>query len=204
MKKIKQCASAITVLLTAAAMLWSCAVASERDSRQELIKGLEKKYGESFTLIEDAGGGNLSADHCAVYVRAERFPDERIYVVHGVFDGKTGDRDNFMAYCLRDEAAAYLSAGGRACQHTGRRGPAAHVAGRRGLIAFQHSAAAAVPGGRQVPVGRRLVFHFLPGEGRSVCEARSRLHRLLGAERGGQPQQQGCRCPKNHLCSHCV
>ena len=109
MKKIKQCASAITVLLTAAAMLWSCAVASERDSRQELIKGLEKKYGESFTLIGDAGGGNLSADHCAVYVRAERFPDERIYVVHGVFDGKTGDRDNFMAYCLRDEAAAYLT-----------------------------------------------------------------------------------------------
>ena len=30
-------------------------------------------------------------------------------MVHGVFDGKTGDRDNFMAYCLRDEAAAYLT-----------------------------------------------------------------------------------------------
>ena len=89
MKRIKQGVSVITVLLTSAAILWGCAVASERDSRQELIKGLEKKYGESFTLIEDAGGGNLSADHCAVYVRAESLPDERIYAVHGVFDGKT-------------------------------------------------------------------------------------------------------------------
>ncbi|WP_028521250.1 hypothetical protein [Ruminococcus flavefaciens] len=109
MKRIKQCASAVTAVLTSAAMLWGCAVASESDSRQELIKGLEKKYGESFTLIEDAGGGNFSADHCAVYVRSESFPNERIYAVHGVFDGKTEDRDNFMAYWFRNEAVTYLT-----------------------------------------------------------------------------------------------
>ena len=80
-----------------------------QNGREELISRLNSKYGENFTYIGNAGGGTMMNDHCAIYLRSERFPDDRIYAVHGVFDGKTEDRDNYMAYCLRDEAALYLT-----------------------------------------------------------------------------------------------
>ena len=81
----------------------------QSDGIDSLISSLERKYGESFTLLENAGGGAGLVDHCAVYVRSDKFPDDRIYAVRGVFDGRTEERDNYMAYCLREEASAYLT-----------------------------------------------------------------------------------------------
>lgn len=82
---------------------------SKSDGKYELIKRLESKYNEKFTLLENAGGGTMMGEHCAIFVRADSFPDDRIYAVHGVFDGRTEDRDNYMAYYFRDKASSYLT-----------------------------------------------------------------------------------------------
>ena len=82
---------------------------SKSDGKYELIKRLESKYNEKFTLLENAGGGTMMGEHCAIFVRAESFPDDRIYAVHGVFDGKVEDRDNYMAYYFRHKASSYLT-----------------------------------------------------------------------------------------------
>ena len=82
---------------------------SKSDGKYELIKRLESKYDEKFTLLENAGGGTMMGEHCAIFVRAESFPDDRIYAVHGIFDGKAEDRDNYMAYYFRDKASSYLT-----------------------------------------------------------------------------------------------
>jgi len=82
---------------------------SPGNSRDALISDMESRYNDSFTFIENAGGGTMMNDHCAVYLHSERFPDDKIYAVRGVFDGKTENRDNYMAYYLREEAASYLA-----------------------------------------------------------------------------------------------
>lgn len=70
---------------------------------------MEQKYGDKFTILENAGGGSGMSEHCALFVKADKMPDDRIYAVHGVFDGKSGNRDNYMAYYLRKEEADYLT-----------------------------------------------------------------------------------------------
>lgn len=82
---------------------------AKSDGKYELISRLESKYNEKFSLLENAGGGTMMGEHCAVFVRAESFPDDRIYAVHDVFDGKVGDRDNYMAYYFREKASSYLT-----------------------------------------------------------------------------------------------
>lgn len=87
--------------------LFSCTVAPADPSR-DLISGMEKRYEDKFTITENAGGGTGLSEHLAVYVSSEKFPDARIYAVHGNFDGKTEDRDNYMAYYLKKDAEDYL------------------------------------------------------------------------------------------------
>jgi hypothetical protein len=70
---------------------------------------MEKKYGDKFTFIENAGGGSGLSEHCAIFVKSEKLPDDRIYAVHGVFDGKSGDRDNYLAYYFRKDADTYIT-----------------------------------------------------------------------------------------------
>lgn len=103
--------SITAALITALFMLSGCDVdhsAEAPDTKQQLIQTLENRYNDKFTLISNAGGGNMT-EHCALYLSSEKLPDDRIYAVHGVFDGKIEDRDNYMAYYLRDGAENYLS-----------------------------------------------------------------------------------------------
>ena len=79
-----------------------------KDGQTLLIESLNEKYGESFTFVDNAGGGTALQDHCAIHVRSEKLPDDTVYAVRGVFDGKTENRDNYMAYYLRKDAEAYL------------------------------------------------------------------------------------------------
>ncbi|MBR0511912.1 MAG: hypothetical protein IJJ81_04995 [Ruminococcus sp.] len=81
-----------------------------RDGRDVLIESLQKKYGETFTFVENAGGGTAMTEHCAIFVRPEKLPDDTVYAVRGVFDGKTENRDNYMAFYLRKDAESYLKA----------------------------------------------------------------------------------------------
>ena len=97
-------------------MMTGCQVASSekskvsnRDYKKVLIEKMEKKYDDKFTFVENAGGGSGMSEHCAIFVSSEKLPDDRIYAVHGVFDGKSDDRDNYMAYYLRKDADTYLT-----------------------------------------------------------------------------------------------
>ncbi len=115
-KKTKKALKLATVLLTAVMFTAGCqGVSSEekkssgRDLKQVLIEKMEKKYDDKFTVIENAGGGSGMSEHCAVFVSSEKLPDDRIYAVHGIFDGKSSDMDNYMAYYLRKDADAYLT-----------------------------------------------------------------------------------------------
>ena len=83
--------------------------AAGSDGKSALIRSLGEKYGEKFTFLENAGGGTMMGEHCAIFVGAESFPGDRIYAVHGVFDGKVQDRDNYMAYYFREKASSYLT-----------------------------------------------------------------------------------------------
>ena len=80
------------------------------DGREVLLDSLREKYGENFTFVDNAGGGTAMTEHCAIYVRSEKLPDDTVYAVRGVFDGKTENRDNYMAHYLKNEAEAYLKA----------------------------------------------------------------------------------------------
>ena len=51
----------------------------------------------------------MMGEHCAIFVHADSFPGDRIYAVHGIFDGKVEDRDNYMAYYFREKASSYLT-----------------------------------------------------------------------------------------------
>ena len=81
-----------------------------RDGKDELLDSLRSKYGEEFTFVDNAGGGTAMTDHCAIHVRSEKLPEDTVYAVHGVFGGKTGNRDNYMAYYLKADAETYLKA----------------------------------------------------------------------------------------------
>ena len=81
-----------------------------KDGQTLLIESLNEKYGESFTFVDNAGGGTALQDHCAIHVRSEKLPNDTVYAVRGVFDGKTENRDNYMAYYLRKDAETYLQA----------------------------------------------------------------------------------------------
>lgn len=81
-----------------------------RDGTEALIESLNNKYGENFTFVDNAGGGTAMTDHCAIHVHSEKLPGDTIYAVRGVFDGKTENRDNYMAYYLKADAEAYLKA----------------------------------------------------------------------------------------------
>lgn len=70
---------------------------------------MEEKYDDKFSFIENAGGGSGLSEHCAIFLRSEKLPDEKIYAVHGVFDGKSGDRDNYLAYYLINDENTYLT-----------------------------------------------------------------------------------------------
>ncbi|WP_295089671.1 hypothetical protein [Ruminococcus sp.] len=85
------------------------AESAKSDGKSALIRSLREKYGEKFTFLENAGGGTMMGEHCAIFVRAESFPGDRIYAVHGIFDGKADDRDNYMAYYFREKASSYLT-----------------------------------------------------------------------------------------------
>lgn len=82
---------------------------SKSDSVDSLISSLNAKYGDHFHLIEREGGGAGMVYHLAVYLSSDRFPNEWIYAVKGVFDGKTEIRDNYASYLLHDEASEYLT-----------------------------------------------------------------------------------------------
>lgn len=82
--------------------------AAVRDGREVLLESLGDKYGETFTFEDNAGGGTAMTDHCAIHVHSEKLPEDTVYAVRGVFDGKTENRDNYMAYYLKDGAEAYL------------------------------------------------------------------------------------------------
>ncbi|MCR4640242.1 hypothetical protein [Ruminococcus sp.] len=81
-----------------------------KDGQALLMESLDEKYGEHFTFVDNAGGGTAMQEHCAIHVRSEKLPDDTVYAVRGVFDGKTENRDNYMAYYLRSDAEAYLQA----------------------------------------------------------------------------------------------
>lgn len=85
------------------------AESAKSDGKSALIRSLREKYGENFTFLENAGGGTMMGEHCAIFVHADSFPGDRIYAVHGIFDGKVEDRDNYMAYYFREEASSYLT-----------------------------------------------------------------------------------------------
>lgn len=78
------------------------------DGQEILIDSLNEKYGESFTFVDNAGGGTALQDHCAIHVHSEKLPEDTVYAVRGVFDGKTENRDNYIAYYLKKDAEAYL------------------------------------------------------------------------------------------------
>lgn len=115
-EKTKKALKLTAVLLSAVLLATGCqGVSSEgkkgtgRDLKQVLVEKMEQKYDDKFTVIENAGGGSGMSEHCAVFVSSEKLPDDRIYAVHGIFDGKSDDRDNYMAYYLRKAADAYLT-----------------------------------------------------------------------------------------------
>ncbi len=85
------------------------AESDKSDGKSALIRSLDEKYGEKFTFLENAGGGTMMGEHCAIFVRADSLPNDRIYAVHGIFDGKVDDRDNYMAYYFREEASSYFT-----------------------------------------------------------------------------------------------
>ena len=85
------------------------AESAKSDGKSALIRSLREKYGENFTFLENAGGGTMMGEHCAIFVHADSFPGDRIYAVHGIFDGKVEDRDNYMAYYFREKASSYLT-----------------------------------------------------------------------------------------------
>ena len=115
-RKTKNTLKYAAVLVTAVMLMTGCQGASSeksksssRDYKKVLIEKMEKKYDDKFTFVENAGGGSGMSEHCAIFVSSENLPDDRIYAVHGVFDGKSDDRDNYMAYYLRKDADTYLT-----------------------------------------------------------------------------------------------
>ncbi|WP_024860391.1 hypothetical protein [Ruminococcus flavefaciens] len=86
------------------------APAAVMDGKDVLLDSLRSKYGDEFTFVDNAGGGTAVTDHCAIHVRSEKLPGDTVYAVRGVFDGKTENRDNYMAYYLKADAEAYLKA----------------------------------------------------------------------------------------------
>lgn len=107
--KVFMAALAAAVIFGGAGCNKNSAVPAQ-DGREVLLDSLRSKYGESFTFVDNAGGGTAMTDHCAIYVHSEKLPEDTVYAVRGVFDGKTENRDNYMAYYLKKEAETYLKA----------------------------------------------------------------------------------------------
>ena len=98
----------IAAALLTAFSVFACSVAPV-DRQQQLIDEMNARYGDKFTFAENAGGGTDFGEYLAIFVRSEKLPDDKIFAVHGSFDGKAENRDNYMAYLLRPEADSFMT-----------------------------------------------------------------------------------------------
>lgn len=101
---------AVSLILMLVILLGGSGCMFIRNLRQEMLDYMNEKYDDTFTFVEETGGG-VSSRRNNILVSSERFPNARILVSHYQKTDTEEERfsDNYIAFVYEEEVRLALT-----------------------------------------------------------------------------------------------